>query len=473
MLRAVLWIIPGQTRRIVLFILLACLAIGFPFAANGQDTNIKHKSPDTLSGAKPQKRFGRAAMELGLGEVVPWVIDDYVTRQDWANISFKTMGNNLRPSSWAWDNDQFQTNEIGHPFHGSIFYNAFRSNGYSFWQSAPAAFAGSYLWETFGETQAPSINDFITTGFGGVMLGEVSHRMANKLTNNRTHGFKRQAGEVFALLINPSNGLTRLLDGKFGKPPQRSSLIDSTKMEAELDLGVRKYNVNNKDVFRDGHFGPYGRLQLSYGSPDEHMKDPFSNISIVIEAGKDDSSKLNMVNVYGSLTGWKIYAQNNTHLAVLSADYDYINNAAFFYSAEGVRMNLYSEFQLPGKFKINTSVGAGALILAAIPDHYTFNSRNYDYGPGLSYYGSVKISLTNRFFYNISYHGGWMATVNGNPSDYLLHVLTNNLWLNIIDGFAITAQEGYFNLHGTYRDFPPVNKTYPYLMLAISYKLEL
>lgn len=96
------------------------------------------------------------------------------------------------------------------------------------------------------------------------------------------------------------------------------------------------------------------------------MKDPFSNISILIEAGRDDSSKLNMVNLYGSLTGWKIYTRNHTHLAVLSANYDYINNAAFFYSAEGVRMNLYSEFDLSGAFKLNTAVGFGGLILAAI-----------------------------------------------------------------------------------------------------------
>ncbi|MBS1533351.1 MAG: DUF3943 domain-containing protein, partial [Bacteroidetes bacterium] len=392
---------------------------------------------------------------------------------DWANISFKSIGSNLRPSSWAWDNDLFQTNEIGHPFHGSLFFNAYRSNGYNFWQSAPAAFAGSYLWETLGETQAPSINDFITTSFGGVMLGEVSHRMANKLTINRTHGFKRQAGEVFAFLITPSNGLTRLLDGKWGKPPDNPSLIDSTKMEGELDLGMRKFNVDNKNIFNDGHFGPYGRLRISYGSPDEHMKEAFSNISLVIEAGQDDSSKLNIVSVYGSLTGWKIYTQNNTHLAIISANYDYINNDAFYYSAEGVRMNFYSEFDLPGKFKINTSVGLGGLILAALPAPYTYNSRNYDYGQGFSYYGSVKLTFAKRFFYSISYHGAWTATVNGNRSDYLLHILINDLGLNIAHGFTITAQEGYFNLHGTYRDFAPVNKTYPYLRLALRYDFDL
>ncbi|MBS1527296.1 MAG: DUF3943 domain-containing protein, partial [Bacteroidetes bacterium] len=176
MLPAILWIALTRARRIALFILLACFAIDLPPAVNGQGTIIKQNSADSLLRTRPKKKFGRAAMELGLGEAVPLVFDDYVRHESWADISFKSMGSNLRPSSWAWDNDLFQTNEIGHPFHGSIFYNAFRSNGYSFWQSAPASFAGSYLWETFGETQAPSINDFITTGFGGVMLGEVSHR---------------------------------------------------------------------------------------------------------------------------------------------------------------------------------------------------------------------------------------------------------------------------------------------------------
>jgi hypothetical protein len=151
----------------------------------------------------------------------------------------------------------------------------------------------------------------------------------------------------------------------------------------------------------------------------------------------------------------------------------YINNAAFFYSAEGVRMNFYSEFNILNKFKINTSLGGGGLILAAIPDQYTFNGRDYDYGPGLSYYGSIKLTVAKRFFYNISYRGGWMATVNGNPSNYLLHVLTNDLELTIINRFSVTAEQGYFNLHGTYRNFPPVNKTFPYLRLAFRYNFEL
>lgn len=243
----------------------------------------------------------------------------------------------------------------------------------------------SYILETYTETQLPSPNDFINTGFGGVMLGEVTHRFANRLVNNNSHGVKKQLSEVFACFINPSNGLNRILDGKWGKGPDKDMVKDTTPINAEFDFGLRKFNVNNKNSLNDGHFGGYGRMKIVYGSPSENMKDPFSNISVIIEAGQDDSSKLNVVSVYGSLVGWKIYSQNRTDLAVLSANYDYINNVAFYYRAEGVKMNLYSEFQISDKIKINTSAGVGIVILAAIPDAYTDKSRNYAFGPGLSY----------------------------------------------------------------------------------------
>src|ERR1700742_4824884 len=86
----------------------------------------------------PKKNFGNAALDFGLAELTPWVFDRYVTKKDYARISWKTVGHNLNPGSWEFDNDPFQTNQFGHPYHGSNFYSAFRANGYTFWQSAPA-----------------------------------------------------------------------------------------------------------------------------------------------------------------------------------------------------------------------------------------------------------------------------------------------------------------------------------------------
>ena len=462
-----------------IFLYLSVLLIFSSFSLFAQNSFVnRQKTNDSLNkrilnDTLTKKRFGRAAIELGLGEAVTFSIDRFIRHTDFTKISFKTIGYNLKPGNWGWDADDFSTNQIGHPFHGSVYFNAFRSNGYSFWQSIPASVAGSYIWETAGETTGPSVNDFINTGFGGTMLGEVTHRLANRIVNSRSRGFKRQAGEVVAFIINPSNGLNRILDGQWGKVPGNSVAKDTTPIAGKFDLGLRRYSINNKDPFTDGHFGLYARMKLVYGTPAENIKDAFGNFYVVVEAGHDHSSKLNIVSAYGSLTGWKAYFENRTDIAVLSANYDYINNEAFFYGAESVKLNYYANFILTNKIGIDATVGTGPIVLAAIPDAYKYQGRNYDYGSGLSYYSSLKLIIADRFYYAFNYRGGWTTTLNGNPSYYFLHVLTNELGMRILKKVSLSVEDGYFNLLGYYRHFDDVNKIYPYVRLSVTYNTNL
>lgn len=415
--------------------------------------------------------FQRAATTLLLAEAAPFLFDRYVFNKDYARISFSTIGYNLKPSSWAWDDDGFQTNQIGHPFHGSLFFNAFRSNGYSFWQSVPAAFAGSYIWETFSENQAPAPNDFINTGFGGVVLGEMTHRLTARLLNNHSRGLKRQVNEILAMLINPSNGFTRLTSGQWGRPPAILTAEDSIPMGIELQTGLRKYNVNNTNPFRDGKFGIYGWVHFVYGDPFKDLRQPFSHLHITAEFGQDDSSKINIVSVYGSLTGWMIHSEKFRHVAVLSANYDYINNAAFFYSSQSIRMNLYSQFPLRHGLVIHTAIAAGPVILAAVPDHYLYHTRDYDYGPGITFSSSAGFELARRLSYNITYRGAWMHTTDGIATSYYLQALTNEIAIRTVGNTFLVMESGYFNLHGDYSHYQTVDKTYPYLRLSIRWRL--
>ncbi|SDG42104.1 DUF3943 domain-containing protein [Mucilaginibacter sp. P25] len=111
------------------------------------------------------------------------------------------MTHNLQPSSWTWDNGAFGTNQFAHPYHGSLYFSAFRANGYTFWQSVPPTLIGSYIWEAAAEKQYPSPNDFINTCFGGIALGEMTYRLSNQIVNNHTRGFKRQFSEILALMV--------------------------------------------------------------------------------------------------------------------------------------------------------------------------------------------------------------------------------------------------------------------------------
>jgi len=458
--------------------LLVVLLLNIPLVALTQELPFYNKTStkkrierrlrrDTMLN---RPRFGRAAIELGAAELTPFIIDRYIRNMDYAHISWQTVGHNLKPNSWAWDNDGFQTNQFGHPYHGSLFFNAFRTNGYSFWQSAPVAFVGSYLWETFAENQAPAPNDFINTSLGGIILGEMTYRLSNKIINNHSRGFKRQASEVFALIINPMNGINRILDGKWGKVSRNTTEQDSSKVRAEFDLGLRKFNVNNANVFRSGHFGWFARARLLYGTPFEDFKTPFSNINITAELGKDDSTLLNVVSVYGSITGWKVFTSSQAkHLAILSANY--IHNAAFFYGGQSIKFNLYSEFTPTKKLKINTTVGAGPVILGAVPDDYKFQGRNYDYGPGFGINGGGKITVMDHFSAGINYRGGWLITLNGNPSHYFLHAVSSEIGYTFVNNFSIFMEPGFFSLKGIYNNYPDVNRTYPYLRLSARYAI--
>ena len=419
------------------------------------------------------KNFARSALYLGIAEATPFVFDRYIMNKDYAKISFQSIGNNLKLSSWAWDDDGFQTNQFGHPYHGSLFFNAFRVNGYSFWQSAAATVTGSYIWETFAENQAPSPNDFINTSFGGIVLGEMTYRLANRIVNNQQTGFKKQAGEVLGFLLNPMNGLKRITSRQWGKTNPDTSYKDESEIVAELELGIRKFRTIN-DHIANRKTGPYGRIKLFYGNPHENYKTPFSNMYINAEFGQDDSSKVNMINVYGSLTGWQLKSTRLVHhLAILSANYDFIYNNAFFYGAQSLKLNLFSEYSLQKRSRLNTALGLGPVLLAAVPDSYGFNGRNYNYTMGLGLQAGGSLNFRDRLFLGADYRVNWLKTINGNISHYYLHVLRTELRYAITQQFSICVESGYFNLFGRYDQYKDVVREYPFSRISTRYSIRL
>jgi hypothetical protein len=92
-----------------------------------------------------KKHFSRGLKELFAAQVFPWSYNRYVRKADFAKISFGSIGTNLKPSSWQWDDNKFINNHISHPYHGNIYFNAFRTNGYGFWRSVPGTFGGVIL----------------------------------------------------------------------------------------------------------------------------------------------------------------------------------------------------------------------------------------------------------------------------------------------------------------------------------------
>jgi hypothetical protein len=457
-----------------------CLFILSAIITHGQDadsTDIESPESDdsviALKAPHLKKHFWRASGELLLTELIPWSYNYFVRDAEFAHISFESIGHNLKPSSWEWDDNNFKTNQFAHPYHGNLYYNSFRSNGYSFWQSVPAAFAGSFIWEVAGETHNPAPNDFINTSIGGIALGEMTYRIAGLIINEKKHGAGRQVQEAFALLVNPVNSFNRVVDGRWGKVAFTDP-EDSLYCDVAADFGLRRVAHSSGELFSKGQNEWFASLGLRYGNPFKDFKKPFDNFYVYIEVGNADSAKLNTLIVQGSLWGKIIGGgEKSLHMLRLTMNYDYIHNSTFEYGGQSLLMAWTAHYEPAHKLNIYTEIGGGAVILAAVPDEYLYygEGRNYDYGPGLSYAIGGQLNYADRIFCSARYRGGWTTTLNGNNSDYWLQGYTTDIRFMIFKGLSVAATYGNYRLHGHYEDYPNTNDKFPYLKLAAGYKI--
>ena len=100
------------------------------------------------------KAFWRAGAETVGFNICLWAFDRYVLKGHYAYISWNTIKENFK-HGFEWDDDHLHTNMFDHPYNGSIFFNAGRSNGFNFWQSELFAIGGSAMWEMFMEKEYP------------------------------------------------------------------------------------------------------------------------------------------------------------------------------------------------------------------------------------------------------------------------------------------------------------------------------
>lgn len=431
--------------------------------ANAQDTAV-------LQHAKP--KFFRAASELAMAQVLPWSYNRYIRKAEFAKVSFASISNNLKPSSWEWDDNRFATNQFAHPYHGNLYFNSFRTNGYSFWQSVPAAFAGSFIWETAGETHRPAPNDFINTSVGGIVLGEMTYRISNRIINTRSRGAKRQLQELTALLINPMNGLNRILDGRWGRtgPDTDSGTVATTL----LDIGVRQFDVQSLQGTTRGTEEFYLRLRVDNGDKFKASHIPFESFSIWFEAGAGDSTYINALEVNGALKTWKMREDSNSiHLYRLSVNYDFIKNIAFEYGAQSVQVGIVSDWNRNSDTRFHTAISGGLIILGAVPDKYLFygEGRNYDYGPGISVAASAGIQYKNHFSAELNYRGGRFQTVDGNRSSFILNTMSAEARAMLPKRFSLAVALGQFTLNGYYKSYKNVSERYPFFRFSLGYFL--
>jgi hypothetical protein len=194
--------------------------------------------------------------------VIIWLAG-YLTRGQQAFISLETMNENSK--YWfEWDPNHFRTNFFAHPYHGSLYFNAGRSNGLSFWESSLCTLGGSFMWETVMERHRPSINDLVMTTTRGIFLGEVLHRYTSLVRDENARGFERVWRESVSLLINPVGGLNRLL---FGDDVSPLSGISQSKAPLSGIMTLGGQARGRTADLQNGKTGPSADFLLIYRTP--------------------------------------------------------------------------------------------------------------------------------------------------------------------------------------------------------------
>lgn len=353
-------------------------------------------SAETLPPYPTEKRFAAAALEtIGL-DVFPWFIDRYATKESWANISTATVKYNLQ-SGFTWDNDVFTGNQASHSYHGSLYFNAARTNGFSFWESAPFAFAGSFLWESFTENQPPSINDLVNTTLGGMVWGEGQYRIANMILDNTASGFTRFLREAGGLVFNPMGGFNRLIRGEMWRDFQNPSDRFPSRLYLELDGLYRHGNGSTPEREDTDQAGL--ALLLRYGDLFEaDHRQPFDYFDLELNLLTPHATLLTEAVIRGLLKDWKLFASPSAEQRLgLFLGTNYFNNEQTVYGAQVFAASHLMRVPLWKDTELRTEAGVLGMPIVALGVDYrdaglsSTAGRTYDYGPGYGAQASARV----------------------------------------------------------------------------------
>lgn len=358
-----------------------------------------------------EKKRGKAvSINVSLNMVMRG-FNRFILEDEYAQINLQSMRNNINTLP-VWDSDRFSTNLIGHPFHGSMYFNSARTNGFGFYQSSLVTAAGSLMWEYLMETKPPSHNDLWATTVSGTALGEILFRLSDLILDNRETGVERVGRELLAGVLTPTRFVTRLTTGEAWKVAQnRGNLVFAPPYRLELYLGETGTGLSDRDsglwsttLGADLNYGElYG---ISVGKPYEWFR-ATGEASI-----RNSRLYLTQFNTIGLLHHRELYQNEDSWLtAGLFQHFNYYDlkqasdepNATPLYISEAAAIG-------PGiivhKRKSNSEAQFGAhlsgiILGASASDHFKLGDRDYNFGSGFSLKIHGSFQFSRKLFFSL------------------------------------------------------------------------
>ena len=404
-----------------------------------------------------------------------WAWDRYVLGVNYAKISPQVWKRNIE-NGWTWDNNHFGINFFGHPLQGVFYHGAARASGLSFYPSVFYDMLGSFTWEFFCENEYPSLNDFITTSYGGAFYGEILFRLSERLLAKSNPTWIDYVG---AFILQPYTFIHHRISGTRpnnpGYFPIELSVFSGAGLRFGSDYRYDKAPAERLNDKWEELFG-FAGLNLIYGSPKREMQKPFEYFTIHMTQEMGQKERLFNLEVLAKL--------KNINKISGSDWFDFASYTSYdvFYG-DLVEMSAFS-LGLGTDFMVALRPNL-SFRLMSIPSFVVLGSTDFNYDDLLKeFYPDYEPTRTYQLNYGVHYKAAFEITakhgrVSNNTNIFLLKTmpssaphygangwdvvgfnisnidffLTNhiNLGLNLKFYFKIAAYEGEY--------FEPMSRT--------------
>jgi hypothetical protein len=398
--------------------------------ADADEQPFDWKAERRACGGCPRRSVGRALLQTTLINVLYETVN-LIRGQVTARITPVTWWENMS-NGWVWDLDDFIVNQIGHPYQGNNYFNSGRANGLSFYESAALTAFGSATWEYFGETNHPSLNDFINTTMGGIALGEMFHRTSWLVRNPQATGRRRLWGEIGAMALDPVTGYNRFRTGDASRITDRPEDLVPSALSGFLAAGVLWRGTDTRAVAATGQ--PFVETDLMYGDlRTGDSRTPYDAFAVRLRFG--GGSAFSEARVRGRLVGKPV---GKAQFSVVQS-YDFQSNDAYATGAQSLEVTIGATPRLTARTNVSMAAWGGVTVLGAVDSlplgltepppapegpgagqGISEGPRFYDYGPGSTFGALAQFARDGQPFATVFYEGRHLYSLDGVRANHFL-----------------------------------------------------
>ena len=355
------------------------------------------------------------------------------------SVTPSTIKDNLT-QGWGFDQDNFETNQLLHPYQGAVYYGLARSAGLSYWESFAYTFAGSFLWETAGETTSPSYNDQIASGIGGAFLGEPLFRMASLLLEGEKPTFWRELG---ATVISPPTGFNRLVFCERFTPVFPSNdPATFWRLRFGVILDDHGYDQDSQSTAAGNATIDFSMIYGLPGKPGYSYTRPFDYFNFEVTAVSNADRPIEDVMLRGLLFGQK-YDMGDSYKGIwgLYGGYDYIAPRIYRVSSTAASLGTTFQWDLAKAVALQGSAlgGIGYGAAGNIPGS---EDRDYHYGIAPQGLFALRLILGDRAMLSTTARGYFVSGLGSSDAggDETIGRLNMGLTVRIYGRHALGIQ---------------------------------